>query len=606
MESSEVDIPTLLVVVAIVLTYALSVSLISSSAIKFYDSRGHSIRGYADPKCVVLAHSHIMLGLLMQQTIELLTALRTIRPFPSWAISLFSGVYLWSMVDILCLHCFWRSRTGNICHSLRPLVLGAFLPLTVLTAFPLICSHTVSSSMSPETDRIIQMAYDSMCSLIPFVLTLTFLSTTFWNEGHSKRLRLRFVTQSVLCVVAAVVLVALSLFFRLDPTPKRLLAVEVVAIAATFTLWMLSMFHFPMVLVSDAEHRRKECATASNVELNQQSLTNSVFTRTATRTLSPSSPPTMGQLVDCLRDKHSFYQFRAHLESEFAAENLNFITELIQIKHEYQGSDENVLVSRNVSPHHGEYVVLDFNDKSSGDDDDGDTGLGDGESSPSVTAEQSFAFNVKGRGAECLSSLDDEKSSDSVVGDGDTPSPPLSPVALPDLMMGHMTIPSIAPQSLSKLMMRSPESERADHVITSYVFNGVGSAQEMLTLSIPADVARTEVMTEHEGDLMAQCLALYAKYVRIGSEFEINLPYSTRKDVEAQIEDGALKNLSDLFWTFDAPCVLILRLLMASFQRFKCKMRCSPSLTATTTSSRNTEHRRGGPLYHRVLAKYSS
>lgn len=331
-------------------------------------------------------------------------------------------------------------------------------------------------------------------------------------------------------------------------------------------------------------------------------------------------------------------------KSEYNDENLRFITELIQIKHAFQESEDNLVqhITQNLprsprtterSPRttedaQGRYVVLDFDDKGSEDDEIGNEGCDPSpENSPSTQTiemmESSFLF-MKERTTPCLAPLDDEKSivdHKCIVDEGETPTPPISPVTshMSELIMSHMTIPSIAPQSLSKLMMRSVDSEPImgmglDQVITSYVFNGVGCNQEMLSISIPADIPLTEVMTENEGDLKAQCGALYWKYIRDGAEYEINIPYATRRDIAAQIESvysgndaennnediaGDGDSVGDLFWIFDASCVMIMRLLMASFQRFKCKTYSSPTLTST-----QNPHRKGS-RYHSILAKYS-
>jgi len=422
---------------------------------------------------------------------------------------------------------------------------------------------------------------------------------------------------------------------------------QIVSILVMFIMLMVNLFHYPIMLVSQFEttsavqstksgkpptnsmERRPTQMSSELHELASNTAgTNSVYTREATRTFTPSSAPSsMGQMIDCLRNKESYNQFLQHLISEYNDENLRFITELIQIKYEYQESEDNLVqhITSNLpssdSPR-GEYVALSFNDKGSDDDDEDEGIIGrtdcdpSPEDSPSTQTiemmESSFLFfkDQSHRITPCLAPLDDEKSfHDSFVNEGETPSPPLSPVTLPELMMSHMTIPSIAPQSLSKLMMRSVDSEHGmgmDQVMTSYVFNGVGCNQEMLTISIPADIEKTQVMTQNEGDFMAQCVALYYEYIRDGAQNEINIPYATRQDIARQIEGGEIENEADLFWIFDASCVLIMRLLMASFQRFRHKnnnekMYSSPTLTSTP----NPNSHRKESMYHRVMAKYT-
>ena len=329
----DADLQTLLNAGAIVFIYTTAVSLISYCTIKFYDARGHSIRSYRDPKFILIVNCHILLNLGILQIIDLLSALHLIDPFPLWATTLFSGLYLWSMIDILCLQCFWRSRIGNTCKSLYPLVLGIFLPFTIITILPLIYSQ-IKSSIDPlstsQTEGILNTVYHSISSLTPFALLLIFhhrFSRCSYYD-RSRWNRQLFATHSVLCILAAMLYTALSLLLQFESTLHHAISVEnaseiqqIMSIVAVLMMLMLNLFHYPIVLVSRVDiasiyqsKERHPVQMSSELHELASNTANSVYTREPTRTYTPSSAPTtMGQMIDCLGHKESYTQFLQHL-----------------------------------------------------------------------------------------------------------------------------------------------------------------------------------------------------------------------------------------------------------------------------------------------------
>lgn len=120
--------------------------------------------------------------------------------------------------------------------------------------------------------------------------------------------------------------------------------------------------------------------------------------------------------------------------------------------------------------------------------------------------------------------------------------------------------------------------ERSRHVLT-YFMNDT-STYDMLQLEIPNKIPTSSLVSSFPNELYPQMKGLFEKYVKVGSNYEINIPYQLREDVEMTLNhyhESAMGKThpsltmieGDLFWIMDEACLNIFRLLLAPFRRFK-------------------------------------
>ena len=199
------------------------------------------------------------------------------------------------------------------------------------------------------------------------------------------------------------------------------------------------------------------------------------------------------------------------------------------------------------------------------------------------------------------------------------------------------------------------EDEDMKTTIVSYIFNGVQFSQDMLSVELPIDIEQSKILLQYPNDIIMQSIALYRKYIQSDSDLEINIPYAVRETVAEKIElliekkelnkdngnddsgdddkenngsdDGEdldTLNEGDLYLLFDESCVSILRLLVASFKRFKTSKGFEEYLNETNKNGLNggtvlldipsgvgvgyTQYKPSvydGNMYNQILAKYS-
>merc|ERR1712083_529742 len=89
---------------------------------------------------------------------------------------------------------------------------------------------------------------------------------------------------------------------------------------------------------------------------------------------------------------------------------------------------------------------------------------------------------------------------------------------------------------------------------------------------IPADCPRSFIVWGERGQSMSLLMSadlLYRKYIKEGSDFEINLRYSTRKKYREQFErEDPEDNVQHLYHIFDDVIAEMMQLLIPAFQRF--------------------------------------
>lgn len=189
--------------------------------------------------------------------------------------------------------------------------------------------------------------------------------------------------------------------------------------------------------------------------------------------------------------------------------------------------------------------------------------------------------------------------------------------------------------------------------IVCYIFNGVQFSQDMLAVELPNGVQQSNILTQFPHNVVKQSIALYRKYIKSDSDLEINIPYRIRENITEKIqlliEDEKNKgndcvkngdddkedmqsdddqnldafNEGDLYLLFDESCVSILRLLVASFKRFKTSKGFEEYLNETNKNGLNGstvmldlpsqlsvgyQYKPSvydGNMYEQILAKYS-
>ena len=89
---------------------------------------------------------------------------------------------------------------------------------------------------------------------------------------------------------------------------------------------------------------------------------------------------------------------------------------------------------------------------------------------------------------------------------------------------------------------------------------------------IPADCPKSFIVWGENGNSFALTVVadqLYKKYVKEGSDFEINLRYKTRKDYQRMFEKEELSSdLKTIYHVFDEVIAEMIKLLVPAFERF--------------------------------------
>ena len=189
-------------------------------------------------------------------------------------------------------------------------------------------------------------------------------------------------------------------------------------------------------------------------------------------------------------------------------ENLLFIAELTQIKHYYLLSQHNVL---KVSNQRGQLSKQDSLSVQNGKK----TGL-DNVATSSRIDDRFVAIDFN----TCMYDY-----SGSSEDGGVSPNPEDSKVSNKGV---HLTLSPSTSNALSRTL--SVMEERSRHVL-SYYMNDT-STYDMLQLEIPNKVPTSSLITQFPNDLYSQMKGLFKKYVKNGSNYEINIPYQLREDTQ--------------------------------------------------------------------------
>merc|ERR1712039_166411 len=106
-----------------------------------------------------------------------------------------------------------------------------------------------------------------------------------------------------------------------------------------------------------------------------------------------------------------------------------------------------------------------------------------------------------------------------------------------------------------------------------------------LTVELAECIPKSSIVVDETQDFEQKALRLYQKYVRIGSEYEINIHSSLRKHLMDRFDEQANSNVNqahspvrrdsndatDLQCVFDECCKEMIKLLGFSLTRFKAK-----------------------------------
>merc|ERR1711902_199515 len=96
-----------------------------------------------------------------------------------------------------------------------------------------------------------------------------------------------------------------------------------------------------------------------------------------------------------------------------------------------------------------------------------------------------------------------------------------------------------------------------------------------LTVELAECIPKSSIVFNQTEDFERKASRLYRKYIRIGSEFEININYSLRKQLmdrfDTQSNSNSNEQRDELHSVFDKCCKEMTKLLRFSLTRFKTK-----------------------------------
>eukprot|EP01084_Bolivina_argentea_P066107 120504_1 len=162
-------------------------------------------------------------------------------------------------------------------------------------------------------------------------------------------------------------------------------------------------------------------------------------------------------------------------------------------------------------------------------------------------------------------------------------------------------------------------SHCADNInhIQTYIFDEDFANGNMVKIEIPMDVPKSNILTLHSDSIKNQFKALYEKYFKDFSHYQINLSYEQKQKVENVINNQLTEIIEgDLYWLMDECVLHILRLLMAPFFRFKETEQFEQFIKSKTHQTKIKKLEMinmpskpeicNGDLYEQIKQKYSS
>eukprot|EP00485_Elphidium_margaritaceum_P020010 CAMPEP_0202732124 /NCGR_PEP_ID=MMETSP1385-20130828/187496_1 /ASSEMBLY_ACC=CAM_ASM_000861 /TAXON_ID=933848 /ORGANISM="Elphidium margaritaceum" /LENGTH=654 /DNA_ID=CAMNT_0049398429 /DNA_START=63 /DNA_END=2028 /DNA_ORIENTATION=- len=516
---------------------------------------------------------------------------------PEWSVDLFFSLTWWALILLFAIKCYhlhflqqynfaiadvtWRNDIDPTEHNWYISKRGTFgrvsylMKIAILPYVICIALDMAVDVLTPRPESKVGVIVWFLLHVMPVLVAVySFYSARLFNDIYGVRNEIRnqfLLLFASLCAYGISFVVCHVVGY--SDTVERIewLSFIVVSDGVCIAFALLSTA-YPVGLI------RKSMTAATDSFIDQ------------TPAIRDAGAASSQSLLLVLAEYDSFKVFMYHLVSAFCAESLLFLTELTQVKYHYQVNNQSIVCTpkdcastvRMQPPFHFELANVNSNAIKTSDslsetiDFNGDQTLLSAFCAESLLfltelTQVKYHYQVNNQGIVCTpkNSAGMVQLHQAVPSDSQTVSvtqqQPVTPV--PFELNNSNTIK--ASNNLSATIdfnVRPNAAFNNEKTIFSYFFTENGRIKTPIYL--PANLPQTIAISDKNETLYSQMKFLYGKYIKIGSEYEINISWRVRAVLIELFERDAPVSDFRMFNLLDEAALEIFMLLQSTFSCF--------------------------------------
>eukprot|EP01084_Bolivina_argentea_P078276 142006_1 len=353
-------------ITALLLIYLVIIPLICYYTCKFYKNKSNSLMQHRDPAFVLCLNFLIIFGMLTDRTLKIMVELSQIQ-IAHYITSFFSGIYTWGIIDLVCIKSYllfyqhrYHDSIQNMCwktninsswcdwYVQNINTWGKFSYIIRWILVPYLIAIIIETMNETVFGVLFMFIFHLIVLVIPLSLFVFFVARlrSFYDIYG---IRKEILGQIAAIIITGFVYFIVNFLFKSVCGSKRCIDAATgyfgsFAIIVSFGIVGISSVYYPLYLLN------KQQIQTPNGQ-------------------SPSSK--MTNLVSITKDSKLLSLFMQHLVKQFCTESLLFVIETVQIKSNYQISQNNVIKISNKELLSDinyltadKYLTIDFNSSS--------------------------------------------------------------------------------------------------------------------------------------------------------------------------------------------------------------------------------------------------